>query len=116
MYKFMCRDILTEKSKIGGNWVIADAIPTRKMRDLVKQECNATFIVLNMSEELQRKRVTDRHSDGNETQMIDWLTSLFRYYEPVQEDEKDAFELFITPEMGIENVVDKVGDLINQLN
>ena len=110
----MAQDILSEKAKIGGDWVVTDAIPTRKIRDVVKKECNATFIVLIVSEDVQKKRLEKRHADG-EHWMADWLTSLYKNYEPVGADEKDAFEVVITPEMGLDDVVEKVLEIIKKI-
>ena len=113
--KFMAKDIASEKQKIGGDWAVAQAIPTRKMRDVIKEECNATFIVLTMSKDLQRKRIQKRHPDKAEKQVTKWLTSMHKAYEPVQNDEKDAFNLEITTEMGTDEVLAKVLGLIEKL-
>ena len=50
-FKAMSKDIAAEKKKIGGDWVVAFVVPTRKLRDVIKEECNATFVVLTVSEE-----------------------------------------------------------------
>ena len=113
-FRLMAQDILSEKAKIGGDWVVTDAIPTRKIRDVVKKECNATFIVLIVSEDVQKKRLEKRHADG-EHWMAGWLTSLYKNYEPVGADEKDAFEVVITPEMSLDDVVEKVLEIIKKI-
>ena len=113
-FRLMAQDILSEKAKIGGDWVVTDAIPTRKIRDVVKKECNATFIVLTVSEEVQKARLEKRHSE-DEPGMAQWLTSLYKNYEPVQSDEENAFEVVITPELELEDVVEKVLDIIKKM-
>merc|ERR1712012_505839 len=102
-----------EKQKIGGDWAVAQAIPTRKIRDVIKKECNATFIVLTMSKKYQKQRLSGRHSKGSK--IVGFLAALHKSYESVQPDEKDAYEVFITPEMSADDVVDKVLDLINHI-
>ena len=112
-FKAMSKDIATEKKKIGGNWAVAFAVPTRKMRDVIKEECNATFVVLTVSKDTQQNRISRRHQDDkDEAQTVDYLTSIHKCYESVLSDEKDAYELTITPDMDPDSVVQKVLDLI----
>ena len=112
-FKAMSKDIATEKRKIGGDWAVAFAVPTRKMRDVIKEECNATFVVLTVSKETQQNRISRRHQDDkDEAQTVDYLTTIHKCYESVQPDEKDAYELIITPDMDPDDVVQKVLDLI----
>jgi len=113
-FRLMAQDILSEKAKIGGDWVVTDAIPTRKIRDVVKKECNATFIVLTVSEEVQKARLEKRHAE-DESGMAEWLTSLYKNYEPVQADEENAFEVVITPELQLDDVVEKVLEIIKTI-
>ena len=55
--KILGQDIASEKKKIGGDWVVAMALPTRQMREIIQNECSAIFVVLNMDENTQRKRI-----------------------------------------------------------
>ena len=55
--KILGQDIASEKKKIGGDWVIAMALPTRQMREIIQSECSATFVIFNMDENTQRKRI-----------------------------------------------------------
>ena len=83
------------------------------MRDVIKEECNATFVVLTVSKETQQNRISRRHQDDkDEAQTVDYLTSIHKCYESVLSDEKDAYELTITPDMDPDDVVQKVLDLI----
>ena len=60
---------------------------------MIKEECNATFIVLHHSK-------------------IDFLKVV---YETAQNDKKDAFNLEITPEMEEDEIVEKVLDILKTL-
>ena len=107
--KLLSKDIASEKKKIGGDWVVAFPVPTRKLRDLIKKECNATFINLTVSEDTQRTRLSRRHAKEEDgTKKVEWLTSMHSSFEPVQADEKDAYELIILPGMGKDSVAEKV--------
>ena len=114
-YTLFAKDVASEKQKIGGDWAVAQAIPTRKIRDVIKKECNATFIVLTMSKKYQKQRLSGRHSKDFHPKLVNFLAALHKSYESVQPDEKDAYEVFITPEMSADDVVDKVLDLINHI-
>ena len=118
MYKIFSDDILYEKQRIGGNFVIAHAVPTRKMRDILKEQLGneAIFITLTISEEAQRKRVEIRHKDQNQEQVqayIDFLKGMYSSYEPAQSDEKNAFDIVVSPEMSPHDVAKKILELVN---
>ena len=113
LYTSMCNNIKREKSKIGGNWVIAQAIPFRWLRDHIKNELGSelTFVVLNMKKDEQTKRILSRH--GGETNAVtEWLTTIFDKFEPLQEDEKNAVECLITNDMSRQDVMEKVLELV----
>ena len=56
IFNALGKDIVSEKAKIGGDWVIAGFIPTRLMRDVIRKACNinATFINLIIDSELRQ--------------------------------------------------------------
>ena len=37
-YEYMADSIGNERKRIGGDWVIAQAVPTRNMRDVIRQQ------------------------------------------------------------------------------
>ena len=64
----MAKNVRQEKDRISGNWVVAQAVPTREMRDCIKEILGpeAIFVTLTLSEEPQKERVKARHSVGDE--------------------------------------------------
>ena len=36
VYELMCKEILRERNRIGGDWVVATCVTTRKSRDLLR--------------------------------------------------------------------------------
>ena len=107
--QLLAQDIVSEKKRIGGDWVVAFPVPTRKMRDMIRRECNATFINLTISEDTQRTRLSRRHNkDEDGDKKVNWLASMHKAFEPVEADEKDAYELIILPGMGKDAVTEKV--------
>ena len=59
-----------------------------------------------------KSTMTRHQDDKDEAQTVDYLTSIHKCYESVLSDEKDAYELTITPDMDPDDVVQKVLDLI----
>jgi len=104
-YTAMCKDIMSERKRIGGNWVVVQAVPTRILRDHVKKELgpNLNFVVLNMSKEEQLKRVKARH--GEEGAINDMLIKVCDIYERATNDEENAINIDVTSDMTREDVV-----------
>ena len=76
-YGLLAMDIKREKERMGGNWVVAQALPTRSLRDHMKEVIgpDLLFIVLNMSKEDQNKRIVARH--GAEGGMNEFLLKIY---------------------------------------
>ena len=111
VFSALCKDIKSERKRIGGDWVVAKAIPTRVLRDHIKTQLpEAFFIVLNMSKDDQKKRILKRHGEGG--RLVDALLNIYDLYETVAEGEKDAANLFITNDMSREDVLYKILELI----
>jgi len=106
-YEEMAKDILKEKNKIGGTWAVAQAVPTRAMRDKIKNilgdQC--IFVTLHLSEETNAKRVEQRHGgesmDPEMKKMIaEMLNKMYAIFEIAQPDEDNAVNVEIGPDMG----------------
>ena len=119
IFNALGKDIVSEKAKIGGDWVIAGFIPTRLMRDVIRKACNinATFINLIIDSELQKKRIEKRHRKGNvsDEAWIEVLTGMHKIFEPTQENEDNTFDLKIGEDMTIEQVVEQVMEMIKKV-
>ena len=112
-YHEMCKDILAEKNRIGGKWAVAQAVPTRELRDEIRKDLGpqCIFITLSLSAETNMKRVEARHSDGDEAfkkMICEWLNNMFKAYEPAQPDEENAINIVIGPEMSKDDVIKEI--------
>ena len=106
----MAKNVRQEKDRIGGNWVVAQAVPTREMRDCIKDILGpeAIFVTLTLSEETQKERVKARHSVGDEASqksIVEFLSKLYKLYESAGEEEENAVDVLITPDMSREDVM-----------
>ena len=108
-YGAMCKDIANEQKRIGGDFAIAQAVPTRKIRDFIRTKLgeNLIFMVLHMSREDQMARIKGRHGDANAA-MNDNFAKMYDMYEPAADDEKNAIHCLITKDMTRDDVVEKI--------
>ena len=68
-YNLLCEDILKERGKLGGKWVINQAVYTRAARDIIRDRLgdDLTMVVLESGEEnLQVERLAIRELGGRE--------------------------------------------------
>ena len=64
----LAKYIETQKKRIGGDFVVAKAIGSRKERDQIRKvfpEC--IFVILTISKEFQKKRLLVRHGEYDNT-------------------------------------------------
>ena len=114
-YGAMVKDIIKEQKRIGGDFAIAQAVPTRKIREYIQTQFgdNFLFVVLHMSKEDQTDRIKARHGDDC-APMVDMLTKCYDLYEPAGDDEKNAIHCLITKDMTRDDVVDKTLRLVKE--
>jgi len=107
LYSNMCEDILRERNRVGGDWVVAQAVPTRHLRDLIKSKLGPEllFVVLNLDEDHHRERLGPRTQQFSEEIVDVWMKIKF---EPGEDDEENVFDLKITREMKLDDVVGEI--------
>ena len=113
MFHEMALDICKQRKRLGGDWAIAQAVFSRAQRDQIRKIIgpDLIFMVLNLTKECQSKRLENRHAgDGDEVgaQMADMMKRFYDLYEPAGDDEENAFNIGITEDMSIEDVVEAV--------
>ena len=108
-YSAMAKDISNEQKRIGGDFAIAQAVPTRKIRDFIRNQMgdNLIFVVLHMSKEDQMARIVARHGDQDEN-LVEKMTKCHDVFEPAEDDEKRAIHCLITKDMTRDAVVEKI--------
>ena len=106
-YKDMAQYVKDERNRIGGDWAVAQAVPTRALRDEIKKILpDVTFVTLTLKEDVLRKRLEARH--GDQKGIADHFVSFMKQYEPAEEDEAQAFNVDLTASMTPEDVVEIV--------
>ena len=113
----MAKDIIRERKRMGGDWAIVHAVPTRVLRDHLKKELgpDLIFVVLHITKEDQDKRLKGRHGDNEDNESLnDYLTNLHKIYEPATEDEPNSLDIRVSPEMTPEDVIAKILDSLKK--
>ena len=116
-YTCLAQDVAFHKARMGGKFVVTQAVTSRKFRDHIKKtlpEC--IFITLSLTRETQRKRIIERHGSGEQAeQIIKFICGIYDYYEKPEEDEKNTFNVDITENMTVDDVMNKVLGILKNL-
>ena len=118
--KLLAQDIVKYKKRLGGTFTIAQAIPTREMRDNMKEVFGpqAIFICLRLSKETNKKRVEARHAVGEPEQakkFIDFLTGIYDAYEDAQPGEEYCITVHVEPHDSPDDVMQKILKQVEEL-
>ena len=74
------------------------------------------FLVLNLTKEAQDHRLLARHgSDEAGKLSADLMRKVFNFYEPAGNDEENAFNIDISEEMSVEDVMNKILEVLDNL-
>ena len=107
--------IEVQKKRIGGDFVVAKSIGSRKERDQIRKvfpEC--VFVILTITKELQKKRLLARHGEGKEGEgVVNMLTDWYEY-QPLEEDEKNIVSIDITNDMAPKDVMKSVLKILEE--
>ena len=115
-YSLLSADIAREHKRIGGDFAIAQAVPSRKLRDHIRKELgtNLIFAVLHMNKEDQMARIKARHGDYVDENASDAIKRTYDIFEPAAEDEPNTIHILITKDMSREQVMEKILRLLNE--
>ena len=112
-YTILAKDINVQKKRIGGNFSIAEAVPSRAFRDHIRQTIpDCIFITLTIAKEAQMKRLKARHGDDMSEGMLEVLSNIHELYELPGENEPNTFNVDITDDMKPQDVMKKVLDIL----
>ena len=113
MYKEMSHYVKAERERIGGDWAIAQAVPTRALRDEIKKILpDVTFVTLTIKEDDLKKRLHNRHGE-DQSDTNDWMLGIHKYYEPAENDEVNAFNIDLEPSMTPNDVLQIILDKLS---
>jgi len=107
-YSAYCDDIQRERSRIGGNFVVANIVDRKEWRDFVRSRLgpDLVFVVLDMQLEHQYERIRGRHQTDEAT--VEIMTGFYKNCDPKSETEENTLGLKITSDMTPETVVRQI--------
>merc|ERR1712130_375578 len=110
-FRLMAEDIKREKARVGGDWVVAFAIPERRDRDVFREVLgdSAIFVALHISFDLVKERLSGRENDEV---TMEFLASYHDKYEPAQSDEPKTLAFEILKGVTIEESAQKIVTLL----
>ena len=116
-YGELAKNVDHEWKRIGGeNWVVGQAVSTRKCRDLIKQIIpDCVFVSLRVSPEVQLQRLERRMGHLQEDQkegIMSLLVKTINTFEPVGQDEERAVDVLISSDLNENEVLDKILEAI----
>ena len=119
-FRTLAKDIVKHKQRLGGNFAVSQAVPTRVLRDCIKEIFGpqGIFVVLRLAKETNAKRVAGRHAGGDpETlkKMLDFLNGIYDTYEDAQPGEDNCITVEIGPEDSREDVMNKILKQVEEL-
>jgi len=112
VYTMMCDEINAERAKIGGNWVVNQAVYTREARDFIRSRLGSQvkFVFLDMDPELQAVRLASRENgtgqiseEALEARKQECLRRT-QGYQRKQEDEQSSIQIDIKESMTPEDI------------
>ena len=115
-YSNVSRDIDVQRKRIGGNFVIAQAVTSQNMRDHIRLTLpDCTFITLTLTEENQLKRVRERHGEDC-GKIVEKMNEFAKFYEGPGEGEKNTYNVDITENMAPKDVMNKVLEILDNID
>lgn len=120
-YKLMCQDILAQRARIGGDWVIGQAVYTREGRHTVVQELGSAVTIYSLETEdpdLQADRLCKRYleygsgeaSEQTKEETREKLKENTKGYKSVMEDEKQVVKITVTSDMTPDDIIKIIMD------
>ena len=108
LLKALSKDIIRNRQRLGGDFAVAHAVFTRSQRNFLRNLIGSdlVFIVLNVSEDIRRKRLKNRHGDSLGDEFLD-LLNRFASLEPASSNEENAFNVNISEDMSPDDVLNE---------
>jgi len=114
-YTEMCKDISTQRERIGGDWAIAHVVFSREIRDMMRKIFGPEllFIVLTMSKEDRNKRLMERHDgDLKFVETMETFEKIMDANDNKSVPEPNTISVTVTKDMTRMQVVEEVQRLI----
>ena len=117
--KEMAKNILMHKKRLGGNFAVAFAAPSRVLREACKEVLGpqVIFVCIRLSKEANQKRVAGRHAGSDEETLKgiqEYLNGIYDLYEDTQPGEDNCVTVNVGPDDSKEVVMANILKLVEE--
>ena len=113
MYINIAKDVGFQKNRIGGNFVVAQAIHSQEFRNLIRSILpNCIFINLSMTQEGSKQRIQSRHGD-QAGELWEFFSKEYELFEKPGEAEENTYNIDIDENMTPNDVLEKVLEVLD---
>jgi len=107
-FKEMFKDIVRERTRLGGDWAIAGVLLTSSLRKIARTELGADLeiVLLEMTVEGQEERIRVRH-DGNQ-HAVEMMRAIYDLVEPAEPNETKTKTIKVSAEMTPQHVAAQI--------
>ena len=116
----MSANIAMHKKRLGGDFAVAFAAPSRSLREACKEVLGPQliFVCIRLSKEANKKRVAGRHAGSDEETMKgleEYLNGIYDLYEDTQPGEQNCVTVNVGPDDSKEVVMNNILKLVEEL-
>ena len=106
---------MSQKQRIGGKWVICQAVFRRRHREAIRRVIGKDLIMINLKldTKYQKPRLEKRHGKNLGAPFMNYLLNMSKHMQEISDQEENTFEITVTEEMTEEDVLDKVLKIID---
>jgi len=110
----LCDDIKSERKRVGGHWIIADAhLMKKSVRDFIKSKFGDELFIVNLS--LSKTDLRDRLNKRHEVEdIVEWLMDVSKHYNPVEIGEENVVNVEIDSSLNKADVIKKIKNVCSQ--
>ena len=107
--------VAKERKRLGGDWAVSNAVPTRKLRDHLRAKLGSKliFVVIDMTKADYEAMVKKKHGEEAGT-IIEYLLKAYNVYEPARKDEPNTLDVKVTREMNQDYVADQIVSMLKK--
>ena len=105
VYRSMAENIKSEKARIGGDWVVAQAVASKVLRDEIKKVLgpDLIFVFLDVSKDALGKRLRQRY--GENSSLFDTIIKLANMYEVASFNEPNTIIISVDDSVSTKDVM-----------
>ena len=105
VYRSMAENIKSEKARIGGDWVVAQAVASKVLRDEIRKVLGPEliFVFLDVRKDTLSRRLKQRYGDNSS--LFDTVFKLSNMYDGASPEESNSITITVDDTTTVEDVI-----------